>query len=359
MRLALGAALLVLTVAGCSADLPPILNPNLDAAHIAALPSHAGLRDVHYVSVFAGPDGRAYTQQSGTVQLQPVRALSQVISPGPGAGGFAPAEYREVNGVTYNQMLPGWSHPRWQAFPAAASAGPTGNPAWFDQWWQLGRFRIEGQEGSAVDRAWRLVAQQANMGPQATVRLWIRQRDGYPLQYRLTFVKGTTTVTFDRWNSGARVNAPAPADLLPPPANAPVAGQLLFSGGSLRVLSVDYAYHGSIGLAPVPAGSHLVGTEVYVDAPAGTFMLPDYSKWQLLDGAGNAYPAQTNGAYGGKGGGSDLLAFFTMSDAAAAPYTLHVVFTDIPGMQMQGVKPPPGYMPPPPKVVLDGLIKLT
>ncbi len=346
MRLALGAVLLVLAATGCSTELPPLLNPNLSAAQIVALPSHVGLRDVHYVSAFTGPDGTAYQQLSGTVQLQPVRGMSQTAAAVPAKGSLTPTEYRVVNGVAYSQMLPGWSHPRWQATPMVGPSLPANDPEFFDLWWRLGPFQVEGQEGSAVDRAWRLISPQPNMGPQATVRVWIRQRDGYPLQYRLSFVKGTTTLRFDGWNSGARVKAPPATDLLPPPANGPVAGQLRYSSGTLRVLAVDYAYRGMLVPAPVP-GSHVVGAEVYVDAPPGPYMLPDWPHWQLLDAAGTAYPVLTpgNGAYGGKGGGgTDLLAFFEVADTANGPFTLHTVLLDA---------------PPSDTVAVDGLIKLS
>lgn len=348
MRLALHAALLVLAATGCSAELPPLLNPNLNAGQIAALPSHVGLRDAHYVSVYTGADGTKYQQLSGTVQLQPVRALSQTLTPGVGPAPIAPSEYREVNGVTYSQLLPGWSHPRWLASGTSSGVLPVGNPVYFDLWWRLGRFQVEGQEGSTVDRAWRLVSPQANgKGGPAALRIWIRQRDGYPLQYRLSTGNGTaTTLTLDRFNSGARVKVPPASELMPPPPGVPVAGQLPFSGGTLRVLSVDYAFHGSLVPAPTAAGSHLVGIEVYVDAPRTVYMLADIAHWELLDAAGNAYPSQTagGGVYSGKGGGSDMLAFFAVPDSASRPFTLHALFNDV---------------PPSRKVVLDGLIKLS
>src|SRR6266851_3504120 len=173
MRRALAAAGLWLLVAGCAADIPG-LHPDLSAAQIAALPGRSQINDAHYVSTFTGPDGTVYSSQSGTVDLRPTRALSQVTTlPPAGKGGFVPGEYREIMGTGFA--------------PA--------NPVYFDRWATLGPFQVEGQEGSAVDRAWRLVAHPVATGfsaPQVSLRLWIRQRDGYPLQYQMDFVKGST-----------------------------------------------------------------------------------------------------------------------------------------------------------------------
>ncbi len=234
MRRALAAAGLWLLVAGCAADIPG-LHPDLSAAQIAALPGRSQINDAHYVSTFTGPDGTVYSSQSGTVDLRPTRALSQVTTLPPGGkGGFVPGEYREINGTGYNQLLAGWSHPRWGMNPAPMGSGfAPANPVYFDRWATLGPFQVEGQEGSAVDRAWRLVAHPVATGfsaPQVSLRLWIRQRDGYPLQYQMDFVKGSTRIVFDRVNSGARVKAPPAGELIPPPANLADAGHFTFSG---------------------------------------------------------------------------------------------------------------------------------
>jgi hypothetical protein len=80
----LAAASLLLIVAGCAADIPA-LHPDLSAAQIAALPGKANINDAHYVSRFTGPDGTIYSSASGTVELKPARALSQVTAMPPAA----------------------------------------------------------------------------------------------------------------------------------------------------------------------------------------------------------------------------------------------------------------------------------
>ncbi|HEY8641944.1 MAG TPA: hypothetical protein VIO84_04175 [Candidatus Dormibacteraeota bacterium] len=348
---------LLFLVAGCAADVP-VLHPDLSAAQIAALPGQASINDAHYVTQFTGPDGTLYSSNSGTVELKPARALSQVtaIPPGP-KGGFLPGEYREINGTAYNQLLAGWSHPRWSMGAAAMSYGFTpGNPVYFDSWPASGPFQVEGQEGSAVDRAWRLVAHPGTMGSQATVRLWIGQRDGYPLQYRMDFMKGSTRIVFDHVNSGARVKAPAAADMIPPPATLADAGRYTFSGGSIRVLAVDYAYKGP--LVSAVEGSHQVGAESYVDAAPNPPLVADLSRWELIGADGSAYRTAVGAGgtfYGKGGGGGDQLAFFSVPNEAKGPFSLHVVLTDL----VQNIPPLQKGPPPAPNVLVDALIKLS
>jgi len=346
MRLAVAGALLLLTPAGCAGDLPPLLNPSLSAAQIAALPGKAGVRDAHYVATYGGPDGTVYQTVSGTVQMQPVHGLSQTSSVVPGKGGVQLGETREVGGVVYNQVFPGWSHPRWMSNPAYSGA-VWANPIYFDGWGASGGFRVEGQEGSAVDRAWRLVSQAGGtLKPGATIRLWIRQRDGYPLKYRLDFTQATTTIVFDRINSGARVSPPPARDLLPPTGVADVA-RYAFDGGAIRVLTADYSYRGPL-VTPSDTSERLVGVEVYVDAPPTPSLLADPSRWQLISADGTRYPGVTAGAgaWGKGNGGTDLLAFFRVPADAQRPFTLHVVLTDFQKLAT-------------PNVVVDALIKLS
>jgi hypothetical protein len=236
-----------------------------------------------------------------------------------------------------------------------------GNPVYFDTWPTSGPFQVEGQEGSAVDRSWRLVAHPVNMGPQATARLWVRQRDGYPLQYRMDFVKGSTSIVFDHINSGARVKAPAAGDMIPPPATLPDAGHYTFAGGVIRVLAVDYAYKGP--LTSAADASHQVGTEVYVDAAPNSPLLADMTRWELIGADGTVYRTAVGAGgtfYGKGGGGGDQLAFFSVPNDARAPFTLHVVLVDYP---QTGVPPPDGAtqegQPPTPEVVVDTLITLS
>jgi len=351
------AAGLLLAATACAADIPA-LHPDLSAAQIAALPGQAGINDAHYVTQDTGPDGTVFSSASGTVQLKPARGFSQLTVMPPGAkGGYLPGEYREINGTAYNQMLAGWSHPRWAMNPPAMGGIAPDNPVYFDTWHASGPFQVEGEEGSAVDRAWRLVAHPTTMKPGATLRVWVRERDGYPLQYRLDLLKGgSTRIVFDRVNSGARVKAPAPQDMIPPPAAQPDAGHYSFAGGVIRVLAVDYAYTGP--LASPSVGGRQIGTEVYLDAPTNQGLQAPLTRWELIDVDGTVYRTAVGAAgtfYSNGGVGGDQLAFFSVRNEAKAPFSLHVVLVDNP----QNVPPQKQGPAPTPEVVVDAVIKLS
>jgi hypothetical protein len=94
-------------------------------------------------------------------------------------------------------------NPRWTEKPANTS-----NPSSFK-----GKdARLVGEETLKNGKAWHVHAVDENGNP---FDAWIRESDGYPLQYATSSQGTTFTAVFDHFNTGQTVTAPPASDIQP------------------------------------------------------------------------------------------------------------------------------------------------
>jgi hypothetical protein len=166
---------------------------------ILAKPVHASsLKDAHFLV-----SGK-FTDNGKTVGLAGDGTL--VYTPGAGrfkfqttvAGQQVSFEDISVNGTDYTMTIPGSG--KWVARATTAGLGPKSFTG-------ASGFKYAGEESLPNGKAWHASAKDQDGNPFDG---WIRESDGYPLKYVIAQQGNTLTLTFDKYNTGAKI-APPPA----------------------------------------------------------------------------------------------------------------------------------------------------
>jgi len=262
-------------VAACSVlvgglmALPACAGSRPSAADLWAWPARSTVQDAHLAVVVQGGD--ATSMGSGLVVFRPRLAVSLHLEST--ADGLPVAlEVLQVAGRTYQRS---GSDQRWSP---SATAPP--DPSWED----AADPRLVRQERMEGLPAWHLRASRGGL----PLDMWVRASDGYPLRVVARGSAGSTfTFTFDRFNSGLRLQAPPRGDLQPAARalTGTVGEALTLSGARITLLEADTdADPGDGAILPRP-GDRFVVVEVQVD-DVGSEALSTFLDWRLRDSAG-------------------------------------------------------------------------
>lgn len=233
-------------------------------------PLQSSARNAHAtITATSGASGTAL-QGDGVVVFKPRTAMSFRLRTRPGA---SPGELDvlEVDGITYQR---GATDQKWQH-----SSAPAPDPTWTGGT----NPRLLGEATVGGDRAWHL---QATRGA-AHVEMWVRERDGYPLQVLTS--NGTGTVfrfVYDQFNTASGVAAPQTPDIKPPARalSGRVGDALSLSTARISVISCDdNAAPDDQTIVPRP-GNRFVVVEVAVQN-TGSGDLSTFFDWLLTDSA--------------------------------------------------------------------------
>jgi Domain of unknown function (DUF4352) len=235
-------------------------------------PDRSGAHDAHATIATSG--GGAHFRGDGTIVFKPRPAMSLRLQTQLGA---LPGQLDvlEVDGVTYQRPA---GDRKW-----ARGAIPVPDPSWS----RASDPSLVAEETVAGTRAWHLRASRSG----SPVELWVRVRDGYPLQLVTRNGSGMVfTFVFDRFNTGDRVLAPRGVELKPAPR--------VLSGSVGDVLALNAARIGALSLeddatadddAVTPrAGNRFIVVEVSVENTSAA-PLSTYLDWRLTDGAGGTW----------------------------------------------------------------------
>lgn len=257
---------------GALTALPACAGSPPSAADLWAGPARSNVRDAHVAVVVDGGD--ATSTGSGLVVFRPRLAVSLHLE---STSGGLPVglEVLQVAGTTYQRSR---SNQRWSR---STKAPP--DPSWDD----AGDPRLLGEERVQGSPAWHLRGSRGG----SPVDMWVRASDGYPLRVVARGPTGSTfTFTFDRFNSGLRLQAPPLGDLQPA-ARALTGGvgdALTLSGARITLLDADTdAGPGESGILPRP-GDRFVVLEVQVD-DVGSEALSTFLDWRLQDSSGTEW----------------------------------------------------------------------
>jgi hypothetical protein len=188
---------LVLAACGNSAA-APAMPPT--AQEILAKPDAANVKDGHFTLVAHIVTGNLTFDATGDgiIVIKPQQA-SRFTMLTTIAG--QPLKFEEIiiGGKEYD-LAP--DNPRWTVKPSTNSSNPSsfkGTDATY-----------LGEETLTQGKAWHVKAKDDSGNP---FEAWVRESDGYPLKYASTMQGTTLTATFDRFNTGQTVSAPAASDI--------------------------------------------------------------------------------------------------------------------------------------------------
>lgn len=256
-----GAALLLVGMLSTAACGQP------SAGDLWGRPDRSAAHDAHATMVATGASPAF--EGNGTIVFKPRTAMSLRLQTrnGPLSGQM---DVVEVNGVTYERGAP---DQKW-----ARSTVPVPDPSWTG----ATAGRVVGQETVGGDRAWHLAGSRAG----SPMDLWVRIRDGYPVQVVTRSAGGTTyRFRFDRFNTGDQVVAPLAFELKPPPRTlgGRVGDELALNAARIGVLSFEDDAVADDDLVQPRAGNRFVVVEVSVEN-TGTGMLSTFLDWRLTEG---------------------------------------------------------------------------
>jgi len=187
------AALVVAMLAGCGGLGAPAKPPT--AQEILAKPTHANLKDAHFLAT-----GK-FTSQGTTVD---VNGDGELVYKSPDAGRFkfqttvagqqVSFEEISINGTDYTFTTPG--NGKWTARTSTSGLGAHS----FDG---ASALKYVGEENLPQGKAWHASAKDKDGNPFDG---WIRESDGYPIKYVLTQAGSSganpnaLTLIFDKYN---------------------------------------------------------------------------------------------------------------------------------------------------------------
>lgn len=272
-RLLLAAVPLVL-LAACAA--PIIGTPS--AQEIAAKPSQSNLKDAHFTLVGQVTSGAADVQVKGEglMVFRPSTASRMILTGSVGVIPFA-VELISVNGVEYQRVGNAkWTKTTSNAKPASSST-----------WATAKGLKLIGEESLPQGKAWHVKGTSDGQ----PFDLWVRESDGYPLKYQNENPTAALTLTFDQFDTGMKVSAPAPSDIKPAPVNATGAidQPMRLNGVDVTVVSVDAHYAAANPfMTPKPGNRYIVLEILYQSTGSDALQYNEYD-WTVSDSQGFSY----------------------------------------------------------------------
>jgi hypothetical protein len=185
-------------LAGCGGPGSPLGPPT--AKDILAKPTHAGLKDAHFLV-----SGKFVNPTPGGPAVD-VHGDGALVYTSPGAGRLKvettvtgqQVSYQDIsiNGIDYTFIAPGSG--KWTAKKTSAGLGP-------DSFTGTSAFKYVGEENLPSGKAWHAQAKD----PDGNLfDGWIRESDGYPLKYQEAQQGNALILSFDKYNTGQSITAP-------------------------------------------------------------------------------------------------------------------------------------------------------
>lgn len=263
---------LILGIGGCAAPWSP---PT--PTEILQKPAQSDMRDGHFNlkgHVTSGAFSADVTGD-GEMTMKPKYAVSFDLQ---GSLGQIPFAIQEVivDGNSYSRV----GSQKWTEQEASNEPGNVGSSSLNP--------KLVGEENLAVGKAWHVHATSSSGQP---FDAWIRESDGYLAKYSSSTDTGTLSLDFDKFNTGATVNPPNPADIKPPAKNltGQIGSPMALNGVTVTVVSEDLnAQSGNQFIKP-KAGNRYVAVQVlYENTGSDKF---DYNPfdWKLADSSGFSY----------------------------------------------------------------------
>jgi hypothetical protein len=229
------------------------------------------MKDAH-ASIDATGGGFTF-KGDGVVVFKPKVAMHLHLSTSLGAIPVV-LEMLEVDGKSYTKV----GSDKWTESSSSSAPNPTATDAT--------DLKIAGEETIGSDKSWHVTGKRSG----TPFEEWVRESDGYLLRVLGSNDKGTLfTFTFDRFNTGAKVTAPAASEVKPPAKN--VTGQvgraMALNGVNLTVVSAqtnataESRYH-----TPAPGKMFVVAQVLYENVGADPV---DPGGWSLSDSQGFSY----------------------------------------------------------------------
>ena len=196
------AVITVALLAGCG---EPSGTPS--AQDILAKPTHANLRDAHFIlsGKFINNGATIDLGGDGQVVYKSAPAAGRSTLQSTVAGHPVTFEDIFINGIDYGLTQPG--NGKWTAKTTTTGLGPSSFSG-------ASNFKYLGEEQLPLGRAWHA---QARDRVGNAFEGWIRESDGFPLKYLLlatnTRASTTLTLTFDKYNTGVTITAPPASEI--------------------------------------------------------------------------------------------------------------------------------------------------
>jgi hypothetical protein len=164
----------------------------------------------------------------------------------------------------------------------------TNKPSGANGWSEAKDAKLVGEEQVAQAKAWHVKATTQEGKP---LEMWVRESDAYPLKVFTGDADSNFTLSFDHFNTGQSVAAPAAADIKPDPkiVVGPVGQPLHLNGVDVTVVSVDpNAKSGSKYIQPKPGNRYVAVQILYESTGADSYNYNPFD-WKLSDSAGFSY----------------------------------------------------------------------
>jgi len=188
-------------LAACGGPGTPLGPPS--ARDILSKPNHGNLKDAHFLVT------GTFSNQGVTVNLN---GDGELVYTAPGAGRFrfqtlvagqtVSFEEISIGGSDYTFTQPG--NGKWVSKTSTSPLGPASFSGASD-------FKYVGEENLAAGKSWHAKAKDKDGN---AFDGWIRESDGYPLKYTLTQQSNALTLTFDKFNTGVKISAPPPSQVV-------------------------------------------------------------------------------------------------------------------------------------------------
>jgi hypothetical protein len=157
-----------------------------------------------------------------------------------------------------------------------------GRPAQFAPWYAAANPSYTGEETVNGSKCWLV---RADYGEQ-NLEAWIRESDGYPIRSRI----GRVTVDYLRFNTGARVSPPPPAEVRPAAMNNTLkVGQTAHLYAlDVTAVSVKPDFRYGRDFTPDP-GQHFYGVQLLLKATGEDVVNVLDTQWELADSSGKRF----------------------------------------------------------------------
>jgi hypothetical protein len=177
----------------------PTLGPTPTAKDVLAKPQHSNLEDAHFMVTGKISDNGVTLKLvgDGTLVYKPKPEGHFKFQTTVG-GQTVTIEEISLDGTNYGHTP---SSPKWVATKSSSGFDPNAFAGASDQ-------KYIGEESLPQGKAWHASAKDKDGN---AFDAYVRESDGYPIKYVETQAAGQNiTLTFDRYNAGDTVTAPAP-----------------------------------------------------------------------------------------------------------------------------------------------------
>jgi hypothetical protein len=244
------------------------------AKEILARPARAALKDAHF-SVSRDPSGSpasADIKGDGDIVFRP-RVAMHLTETSSMESTPQTVEILAVNGSVYQRM----GAVKWSQVSANV------RPAAFSAWSGSSDPRYVGEEPLGAGRCWHVAASYEGN----RLDLWVRESDGFPLRAKV----GQLVVTYSNFNSGVRIEAPAPDTVRPQPRSLLIkVGEVAhLNGVDVAVPSADLNYQPASRSLKPKAGQRCITVEVAYTLTGNEKVTYGLVQWQLTDAHGTKY----------------------------------------------------------------------